>query len=286
MIRFVRYDSVKLWTESFGYKKDWPILLIAGAHASSTFWPDFFCTNLVKKGFYVIRYDHRDIGLSTHFPKTQNIEYPIYTLKELMEDAIQILDAYKIQKAYIVGHSMGGSIVQYLQAYHPERILRAFSMSVGVDIKTHKHPGFDGAMNELLKNRPTGDFKKDWPGWLRSWKILHGNIEIDESMTKSYTKSIYSRHTGDYEVAWNHIAAHNTKKTVIDKLPQNTVLINGTKDVLSPIEEIDKLKSLFIVTHLEGVGHVFFNRKVFANLLQIIINQIKDRSRRIDETMH
>jgi len=274
--RFVKYDSINLWTESFGNKKDNPILLIAGAHAPSTFWPNFFCNNLVKKGFYVIRYDHRDIGLSTHFPKTQNLEKPIYTLKELMEDAIQILDAYKIQKTYVVGHSMGGSIVQYLQAYHPERILKAFSVSVGVNSWTHKHPEFDKAMEDLLKNKPSGDFEKDWPGWLRSWKILHGNIEIDESIARNYTKSIYSRHTGDYEVALNHVAAHKTKEIVTDKLPRSIVLINGTEDVLSPIEEIDKLKSQFIVAHLEGVGHVFFNRKIFANLLQIIINQIRD----------
>lgn len=272
--KIVKHKKINIWTEAFGDKRNPVILLISGAHAPSLFWPDFFCKNLVKKNFFVIRYDHRDIGYSTHFPKTADLSKPVYTLKDLTDDAIRILDSYKIKKAYVVGHSMGGSIVQYMLAYYPSRVLRGFSISVSVDMCTHKHPKFDKIMNELMKNKPTGNFNADWPGWMRSWKILHGTIPITKTMAKNYTKCIYDRHQGDYEPAWNQMAAHNTKKIVLDKLPANTVLINGTEDLFSPMEEIDKLSRRFTVVRLEGAGHVFFNKKIFSKISEIILSKI------------
>lgn len=275
MNQFVNYNQIALWTENFGDNKNTPILLIAGAHAPSIFWPDFFCKKLADAGYFVVRYDHRDIGYSTHFPATNDVNKPVYTLRDLMDDAIHILEAYQVKRAYIVGHSMGASIVQYLLAYYPERILKGISLSVSVDSSTQQHPRFNAVMQELMKNHPTGNFEMDWPQWMHSWKLLNGTLEMDEVMARHYTRCIYERHAGDFHPAWNHMAAHNTKEIVMDRLPKDLLLINGDEDVLSPAKEITKLKERFKIEILSGAGHVFFNRAIWNSILAIVLRDFE-----------
>ncbi|MGD9107830.1 MAG: alpha/beta hydrolase [Gammaproteobacteria bacterium] len=272
MEKIVVKNSINIWTESFGNKNNHAILLIAGAHAPSTFWPDFFCKELANAGYFVIRYDHRDIGYSTHFPVTKDLNKPVYTLADLAEDALNILDDYNIQKAHFIGHSMGGAIVQYLTVKHPDRTLSAISISINISEQILEHPKYKATMQELFKNKPTGNFKKDWAGWLNSWKLLHGDIPIDEQMAKNYTQSIYNRHQGDFNPAWNHIAAGMTKTDLSQELPDNLLLIHGEEDILALVDEIKALKNKFNVIILPEVGHVFFNKTIWEQITECILN--------------
>lgn len=114
------------------------ILLIMGLGAQLLFWPDFFCKSLIDQGFRVIRYDNRDIGLSSKVESNQerlntlkmmgrfslglrNQGAP-YTLYDLADDAAQLLDALQIEKAHVIGASMGGMIAQILAAKYPEKV--------------------------------------------------------------------------------------------------------------------------------------------------------------------
>ncbi len=115
----VDIGAIKLWYEDFGDSSSPAILLIMGAGGRGTEWPDNFCHALAEAGYYVIRYDHRDIGLSTHFDFEKNP----YTLKELTQDALSLLDALKINQAHVVGVSMGGFITQMIAINYPERLL-------------------------------------------------------------------------------------------------------------------------------------------------------------------
>lgn len=114
-----------------------PVLLVMGVGAQLPMWPDGFCELLVGKGFRVIRYDHRDIGLSTKLTgqKAEGSVYarvarylvgrssPVpYTLLDMAEDARGLLDHLGIERAQVVGASMGGMISQILTATHPERV--------------------------------------------------------------------------------------------------------------------------------------------------------------------
>lgn len=275
----VKNKNVALWTETFGKEKNPAILLISGAHAPSIFWPDFFCEKLAHTGYFIIRYDHRDIGYSTHFPKTKDINKPIYNLRELAKDSLAILDSYKIKRANIIGHSMGGNIAQYLAAFHPKRILKAISMSVPVEKLTHKHPKYNSVMQTLLKNKPSGNFEKDWKnGWKRSLKLLNGSYyKFDKKMAKRYIKTIYERHQGDFNPAWNHIAAQQNKPPLLNKLPNGMLFINGTNDIFSPIKDIEELPAKFKVKILKGAGHMFFNQHLWNKILKIIIPNLKQK---------
>jgi GrpB-like predicted nucleotidyltransferase (UPF0157 family)/pimeloyl-ACP methyl ester carboxylesterase len=272
----IKNKNISLWTETFGEEKHPAILLIAGAHAPSIFWPDFFCEKLVDAGYFVIRYDHRDIGYSTHFPTTNDINKPIYDLKDLTKDALAILDSYKIKKAIIIGHSMGGNIAQCLAAFHPKRILKAISISVPVGLSTHKHANYNNVMQKLLKNKPMGHFEKDWKrGWKRSLKLLNGSYyKFDETMAKKYVKTIYERHQGDFNPAWNHIAAQQNKPTLLNKLPSGMLFINGTDDIFSPCDDIKQLPGKFKMQILDGAGHIFFNHKLWKLITHVILDYL------------
>ena len=118
------------------------ILLVMGLGAQMTLWPDELVAALVGDGFRVIRYDNRDIGLSQKMegarapsPAMQvlrkKIGFPArvpYTLKDMADDGIGLLDALGIAGAHVVGASMGGMIVQLMAVHHPERLMSLTSI--------------------------------------------------------------------------------------------------------------------------------------------------------------
>jgi len=116
--RFIKHSDIDLWTESFGDSKNPAILLIMGIGGQGIIWPDRLCHVLADNGFFVIRYDSRDTGKSSSIDFSKNP----YNLEDMAKDAIAVLDAYGIEKATVVGASMGGAIAQLLAAEYPLRV--------------------------------------------------------------------------------------------------------------------------------------------------------------------
>jgi len=131
----IRANGIDIEYESFGRSGDPAILLIMGFAASLVFWPDSLCKGLAAKGFRAVRFDNRDIGRSTHLTAlgTPNLAAmmaavqkgaratPPYTLDDMAADAAALLDALGVQRAHIVGASMGGMIAQLVAINHPEK---------------------------------------------------------------------------------------------------------------------------------------------------------------------
>lgn len=128
--------DVQIHYEDMGDPNDPAVLLIMGLGAQLTFWREDFCRKIVDQGLRVIRYDNRDVGLSTHFDGVRTkgsqvgnmvrsvlgIKSPsVYTLEDMADDAAALLDHLKIDQAHIVGGSMGGMIAQIVAARHAER---------------------------------------------------------------------------------------------------------------------------------------------------------------------
>jgi pimeloyl-ACP methyl ester carboxylesterase len=132
-----RCGAVELFYEDLGDVDAPPVLLIMGVGAQLPMWPDGFCELLVAKGFRVIRFDHRDTGLSTKMHGQRAVgsvlprigryllgkPSPVpYTLVDLAEDAKNLLDDLEIDSAHVVGASMGGMIAQILAGSNPDRV--------------------------------------------------------------------------------------------------------------------------------------------------------------------
>ena len=111
-------NTVELCSETFGDPDDPTVLLVMGAGSSMLRWDDRFCRRLAAGGRHVVRYDHRDVGRSTTYEPGQ----ASYTLEHLADDAVAVLDHLAIERAHLVGASMGGMIVQLVALRHPTRV--------------------------------------------------------------------------------------------------------------------------------------------------------------------
>ncbi len=130
-----RANGIEIEYEAIGSTRDPALLMVMGLGAQLTIWPDALFEGLADRGFRVIRYDNRDVGLSTNFGtwgvpnipqalqkamKGERVEAP-YLLDDMAGDAIGLLDALGIEKAHMLGASMGGMIVQILAGRHAAR---------------------------------------------------------------------------------------------------------------------------------------------------------------------
>jgi pimeloyl-ACP methyl ester carboxylesterase len=136
------HNGITLEYETHGDPANPALLLIMGLGAQLTLWPIELVEALVERGYFVIRHDNRDIGLSTKFteagvPDMQGVVMALmggkkpdvpYTLSDMAGDAMAVLDAAGVAKAHIVGASMGGMIAQLVAIEHPERVLSLTSI--------------------------------------------------------------------------------------------------------------------------------------------------------------
>lgn len=140
---FIDANGHSLAWEQFGCADAPAMVLIAGLGAQLVAWPDAFCQALANSGLRVIRFDHRDVGLSSKLdaapvgdrPRQATLKYmlrrPIdapYTLADMAHDVLGLLDALGIRQAHVVGMSMGAMIAQLLAVQQPQRVLSLTSM--------------------------------------------------------------------------------------------------------------------------------------------------------------
>ena len=273
--RIVNNNNITLWTESFGDVRNPTIVFISGAGASSRFWTDAFIKQIVDFGYFVIRFDHRDSGLSS----AVDFEKNPYTVLNLAKDVIAILDAYNIEKAHVVGHSMGGTIVQLLAIHYPQRVLSITSMSVGT-VGEVAAPSQE-TMDVLLENKPTQNFEESLPGFMESWKLLNGNFEVDQELATEYTKDLYERSNHPVGVARNHIKAQEEFTDLSVQLKSIVVpafFIHGQEDLLIPVQAgiaTAKVVSNAKIDVIPDMGHMIFNRELEQNLANILILNFK-----------
>ena len=124
--------GIELAYERFGDPADPPLLLVMGLGTQMLGWPDDFCEGLAARGLSVVRFDNRDIGLSTHLHDAPapdmaaammgDTSAATYTLSDMAGDVAGLLDALGLESAHVVGASMGGMIAQMLAIEHPERV--------------------------------------------------------------------------------------------------------------------------------------------------------------------
>jgi pimeloyl-ACP methyl ester carboxylesterase len=161
-------NGIELEYETFGSPSDPAMLLVMGFTSQMTSWEDGFCDLLADAGHHVIRFDNRDVGLST---KLDGVELDVgaavaalmtgapcppvpYTLSDMAADAIGLLDALGIATAHVVGASMGGMIVQTMAIEHPERVLTMTSIMSNTGEREYGQPTAD-AVPALLTPVPT-----------------------------------------------------------------------------------------------------------------------------------
>jgi pimeloyl-ACP methyl ester carboxylesterase len=167
--RFCKVGDVELCYEPFGDPDRPAVLLVMGLGTQMIAWQADFCGQLADRGFYVIRYDNRDAGHSTHLsdrpaprPReiiTRRIKRPAYLLEDMADDGIGLLDELEIERAHVVGASMGGMIAQTMAAQHGNRVRSLVSIMSSTGSRWSGQPA--PRVLPLLLQRPA-DSKEDY----------------------------------------------------------------------------------------------------------------------------
>ena len=162
-------NGIEIAYDDRGSQADPAILLIMGLATQMIAWPEAFCDDLAVRGFRVVRFDNRDVGLSTKFDAAPPIDLgavlqrvmagekinPPYDLTDMAADAVGLMDRLAIKKAHIVGASMGGMIAQVVAAKYPDRVRSLVSI-----MSSSGEPGLPQAMPEamtaIMQARPDG----------------------------------------------------------------------------------------------------------------------------------
>jgi len=131
-IQRAQVGDLEIAYETFGDAGDPPILLVMGLATQMIGWPDEFCAGLADRGYFVVRFDNRDIGLSTHLDSAGapdilavlggDASSVPYGLADLADDTVGLLDALGLDSVHLIGASMGGMIAQLVALQHPARV--------------------------------------------------------------------------------------------------------------------------------------------------------------------
>lgn len=147
-MRYAVNGNVRLFHESFGSPADPTLLLVNGLGNQSLSFRDELCEAFVARGYRVIRFDNRDVGLSTECSED-------YSLSDMARDAVAVLDAVGVERAHVMGFSLGGMIVQTLAIEHPSRLESATSVMSTTGDPDVGHPSPEA--RQLLLTKGTTD---------------------------------------------------------------------------------------------------------------------------------
>ncbi|KTE19088.1 alpha/beta hydrolase [Sphingopyxis sp. H050] len=267
-------NGISITYEDKGPKDAPAILLVMGLGGQLTLWPDEFVDALVAHGFRVIRYDNRDVGLSTRFDAAgvPNLKWmfvkaalklPVrsaYTLADMAADGVALLDHIGIQRAHIVGASMGGMIAQHIAARYPERTLSLTSV-----MSTTGNPRLPRAQKEamrVLANRPmNGD-----PEALIAYSVNAARV-IGSPDYPAAEERLQRRVRSDFERGWYPqgvarqmaaIVADGDRRPMLKSIKAPTLVIHGEADPLVPIaggrDTAENIPGARLLT-IPGMGH-------------------------------
>ena len=266
-------NGIELCYDTFGAPDAPPLILVMGLAAQMIAWDDEFCASLAGRGYRVIRFDNRDIGLSTHFasagvPDVQAafmaamqgkpVAAP-YLLSDMADDVVGLLDALDIDAAHVVGASMGGAIAQTLAIHHPARLRTLTSI-----MATSGAPGLPPPTPEVLamlfKPAPA-DQAAYFESYVQTWKLLRaGSFPLDEARDLTRAGQNFARGLDPAGVARQLVAivASGSRKAALAAVKVPTLVIHGDVDPLVPLAcGIDVAESVpgAQLLVIEGMGH-------------------------------
>jgi pimeloyl-ACP methyl ester carboxylesterase len=195
-------SGIELAYETFGDPSDPPVVLIMGLATQMIGWPEGLCAELVARGFFVVRFDNRDVGLSTHLSDAPpgdivaafngDLSSASYTLADLAADTVGLLDHLGFDAAHLVGASMGGMVAQEVAISYPSRVLTLTS------IMSNTGDGKGGLPEEaavgVLMARPATTRDEAIEKSVTGWRIIGSpGFEFDEAAVRERAALSFDR---------------------------------------------------------------------------------------------
>ncbi|HEX7299722.1 MAG TPA: alpha/beta fold hydrolase [Solirubrobacteraceae bacterium] len=266
---FCRVGDIELCYETFGDPAEPALLLIMGLGTQMLGWDEEFCTDLAGRGFHVVRYDNRDIGRSTildSYPAPtlgqllrRDARAAAYTLAEMAADGVGLLDHLGIERAHLVGASMGGMIAQTIAARRPERVLSLVSIMSSTGSRITGQPALR-TYRKFLRPGPSDreayiEQAIDLFHWIGSTGFDPDEAALRDLLGRMYDRGHHASSAGRQLAA---ILASGNRAVELRRITAPTLVIHGTKDRLvapsggrATARAIPGARLLMI----EGMGH-------------------------------
>lgn len=266
-------NGLTLCWDSFGDPDDPPLILIMGVGAQMIAWDDEFCEQLAGHGLRVIRFDNRDVGRSSwlHHAGTPDLSMAMmrawwrlpvaapYLLDDMARDVVGLMGALGIERAHLVGASMGGTIAQTLAIRCPERVLSMTSiMSTTGDPNLPKPSS--SAVAAVLRPQPRA-LDRYVEQYADTWKLLRAGRFPDEEArdrdraVRNHARGLNPAGSARHLVA---ILASGSRKQALRAVSVPTLVIHGDLDPLVPlaagIDTAETIPAARLLV-LEGMGH-------------------------------
>ncbi|NOY69065.1 MAG: alpha/beta hydrolase [Deltaproteobacteria bacterium] len=287
-------NSIRIEYETFGDPSSPPLLLIIGLAGQLIFWDEEICRKLAESGYFVIRFDNRDSGLSQKLEDAdvpdimeavtarmmgEDINAP-YSIEDMAKDAAGLLDGLGIEKAHVCGMSMGGMIAQSMAIQYPERILSLTSI-YSTTGNPELPPPSPAIMQVVLAPPPKGRELciEQSVNILRT--ISGSGFEFDEAYHRNIAAQAYDRAFYPPGVSRQLMAilAQENRKPALGSLSVPALVIHGDEDPLVPVEggkdtaaAVPGAKLIII----EGMGHDLPHGGAWPRIVDAIIEHTHD----------
>ncbi len=245
-------NVIEIEYESFGDPTAAPLLLIAGLGAQMLSWDEDFCRLLASRGFHVIRFDNRDVGLSTYADGE-------YTLDDMAADAAGLLDALGIPAAHIVGASMGGFIAQLVALNHPEHVLTLTSIMSGPNGDDQVQPTAEGTAVLMVAPPNTREERIAVGLWAKQ-KLLGPADPFDAEYEKMRIARAIDRayHPAGFMRQLQAIMGTRGRLARLASVRVPALIIHGDADILVPVQNGRNVAAAIPgarLLEIEGLGH-------------------------------
>lgn len=256
---FAANGEVSLYYDVFGEPARPALLLVNGLGSQCINYEDEWCERFVAAGFFVIRFDNRDVGLSTHFTDRGTDPAQVgYGLADMADDAVAVLDALGIERAHVLGLSMGGMIVQQLAIDHPERLWTLTSV-----MSTTGEPDVGQSSDQAraaLTAPPAVDRAGAIQAHLRGLRIWGSPDHLDEERAAARAGAAYDRAfdpAGQTRQFWA-VGTSPDRAAGLREVRVPTLVLHGDRDTLIDASGGRRTAELvpgarFVL--LEGMGH-------------------------------
>lgn len=269
----VHANGIQLEYETYGDTSSPALLLVAGNGVQMLFWESEFCAGLADKGLFVIRFDNRDSGLSTKFEQAGSPDVmeaitamtkghpvkPPYTLEDMADDCVGLLDALHIRKAHICGASMGGMIAQVAAYRHADRFLSLTSLMSNTG-NPNSAQAKSEAIQAVLAPSPrerSAIIEHTIAVWKKIWSV---GFPFEEERARKFLETSYDRSFCPGGGARQNLAqlAAGDRTPILADITIPALVIHGSADPLIPVEvgmETAKAIPHARLLVIEGMGH-------------------------------
>jgi pimeloyl-ACP methyl ester carboxylesterase len=262
-------NGVQIAYETFGDRDHRPLIMVMGLGASMLMWHPDLCAMLAGRGFFVIRFDNRDVGRSTHLHDARppdlmgalmrgDVSSASYSLDDMAQDAFGLLDALDLPAAHVLGASLGGMIAQVMAARHPERVLSLTSiMSTPAPALTNPTP----AAAAVLMQQPAATREEAIARMLEAARVIGSpGYPPDEQWRAELTAQLWDEGLDPAGSARQLLAiyASGDRTEAVRGIARPTLVIHGDSDPLINVSAGRRTAELIAGAELliiPGMGH-------------------------------